>query len=247
MHLEDTAASAAESLRRAGTHWAVVLDDQDDLHGWVSVDRLSGGLVSDHARRMAAWVPVEASLKDAFAQMLQEDAGWIAVLDGNTFLGVLTPSTLHEALRRSIEAEALSIDPEPSRSDPSPPPAEPRRAGPERRVEGEGQPAMPRRSSSSSGVGSGRRSARSSRSDPMIDDDSAAGARQAPEEHALSEVGREIGRDVGRVPEIGAGHRGRPPANQRPRGPRAAPRPRAVPAWCPAGARDEPSCGARCR
>jgi osmoprotectant transport system ATP-binding protein len=112
VHLEDAASAAAQSLHEAGAHWAVVLDDRDDLHGWVSVERLSGGLVRDHARRMDAWVPVEASLKDAFAQMLQEDAGWIAVIDGNTFLGVLTPTTLHEALRRSIEADARSIDPD---------------------------------------------------------------------------------------------------------------------------------------
>jgi osmoprotectant transport system ATP-binding protein len=37
--------------------------------------------------------------------MLQHDAGWIAVLDGDRYLGVLTPSSLHGALRRSIEAD----------------------------------------------------------------------------------------------------------------------------------------------
>jgi osmoprotectant transport system ATP-binding protein len=36
--------------------------------------------------------------------MLQWDAGWVAVLDGSRFLGVLTPVTLHEALRRSVYA-----------------------------------------------------------------------------------------------------------------------------------------------
>jgi osmoprotectant transport system ATP-binding protein len=44
--------------------------------------------------------------------MLQQDAGWVAVLDGNTFLGVLTPVTLHEALRRSVDADALSVHPD---------------------------------------------------------------------------------------------------------------------------------------
>jgi osmoprotectant transport system ATP-binding protein len=112
VHLEDAATDAADSLRRAGARWGVVLDDQDGLHGWVSVDRLTSGLVSDHARRMAAWVPVDAPLKTAFAEMLQQDAGWVAVLDGNTFLGVLTPVTLHEALRRSVDADALSVHPD---------------------------------------------------------------------------------------------------------------------------------------
>jgi osmoprotectant transport system ATP-binding protein len=35
--------------------------------------------------------------------MLQHEAGWVAVLDGDRFLGVLTPESLHAALRRSVE------------------------------------------------------------------------------------------------------------------------------------------------
>lgn len=46
-------------------------------------------------------VPTSAtSLKDA--EMLQHNAGWVAVLDGDTFVGVLRPASLHSALRRSI-------------------------------------------------------------------------------------------------------------------------------------------------
>ena len=52
---------------------------------------------------MEAWVPADASLKTAFAVMLQMEAGWVAVLDGSQFLGVLTPESLHAALRRSVE------------------------------------------------------------------------------------------------------------------------------------------------
>lgn len=63
----------------------------------------------EHARRMEAWVPVGASLKQAFSVMLQHDAGWIAVVDGERFLGVLTPARLHEALRRSIDADAEGV------------------------------------------------------------------------------------------------------------------------------------------
>ena len=61
---------------------------------------------------MEAWLPVGASLKQAFATMLQHDAGWIAVIDKEEtgrFLGVLTPARLHEALRRSIDADAQAI------------------------------------------------------------------------------------------------------------------------------------------
>ena len=56
-------------------------------------------------------MPAGASLKQAFQEMLQNDAGWIAVLDGDRFFGVLTPASLHEALRRSVEADSEGRDP----------------------------------------------------------------------------------------------------------------------------------------
>ena len=71
-----------------------------------------GDLVSDQAKRMEAWLPTGSSLKAAFAEMLQHDAGWVAVLDGDRYVGVLTPATLHEALRRSVESDARGVDPD---------------------------------------------------------------------------------------------------------------------------------------
>jgi osmoprotectant transport system ATP-binding protein len=35
----------------------------------------------------------------------------VAVLDGDRYVGVLTPSVLHEALRRSVEADARAVHP----------------------------------------------------------------------------------------------------------------------------------------
>ncbi|MGX2996481.1 ABC transporter ATP-binding protein [Streptomyces sp. JNUCC 64] len=121
--------------RELDAPWAVVLDGDGVLHGWISAGHARGGsgTVREHVRRMDAWLPVGASLKRAFATMLQHDAGWIAVLeedgagaDGGTtggtasrnggagrpgrFLGVLTPARLHEALRRSTAAEPLAVD-----------------------------------------------------------------------------------------------------------------------------------------
>ncbi|MER6996521.1 betaine/proline/choline family ABC transporter ATP-binding protein [Streptomyces sp. NPDC000410] len=100
--------------RELDSRWAVVLDGADNLHGWISAEEAARnkGFVRDHARRMEAWLPVGASLKQAFATMLQHDAGWIAVIDREEtgrFLGVLTPARLHEALRRSIDADAQDI------------------------------------------------------------------------------------------------------------------------------------------
>jgi len=104
-----------DALRAMGqSRWAVVLDADGGLAGWVGRDMADGpGVVRDRARRMDAWVELADTLKVAFGEMLQWNAGWIAVLDkGHRYLGVLTPSTLHAALRRSVEAEAKHVQPE---------------------------------------------------------------------------------------------------------------------------------------
>ncbi|MER7396647.1 betaine/proline/choline family ABC transporter ATP-binding protein [Streptomyces sp. NPDC000151] len=112
IHLDDPVGRALAGMTADGARWAVVLDHEDRLHGWVAADTLAlakEGTVREHARRMEAWLPVGAPLKQAFSTMLQHDAGWIAVLDGDRFLGVLTPGRLHEALRRSTTADAANI------------------------------------------------------------------------------------------------------------------------------------------
>ncbi|MDI5962878.1 betaine/proline/choline family ABC transporter ATP-binding protein [Streptomyces sp. SL13] len=113
VHLDDPAGRAADRLRAENAQWAVVLDGDGTLHGWVSAEALTAGTVRDHSRRMEAWLPLGANLKQAFSVMLQHDAGWIAVLDGEgadaRFRGVLTPARLHEALRRSIDADARDV------------------------------------------------------------------------------------------------------------------------------------------
>ncbi|MFJ1593614.1 betaine/proline/choline family ABC transporter ATP-binding protein [Kitasatospora albolonga] len=116
VHLDDSLAEATARLRTEGARWAVVLDGRDNLHGWIPADSTvapaAGATVREHARRMEAWLPLGAPLKQAFATMLQHDAGWIAVVDKESegrFLGVLTPARLHEALRRSIDADAQAV------------------------------------------------------------------------------------------------------------------------------------------
>ncbi|WP_206504406.1 ABC transporter ATP-binding protein [Streptomyces chrestomyceticus] len=125
VRLDDDAARAAARLDEEGAAWAVVLDAEGGLHGWVSAAGLkaagrgtetgagaataTGREVRDHARRMDAWLPLGAPLKQAFSTMLQHDAGWIAVLEEERFLGVLTPAALHAALRRSTAADAGSL------------------------------------------------------------------------------------------------------------------------------------------
>ncbi len=118
VHVDDTLADAEAAMD--GSRWAVVLDAEDGLAGWIGRTatsarerRTGGGHVRDHTHRMDAWVGLDDSLKVAFAEMLQWNAGWVAVLDqSDRYVGVLTPSTLHTALRRSVEAEAQDVTPE---------------------------------------------------------------------------------------------------------------------------------------
>jgi osmoprotectant transport system ATP-binding protein len=109
--VSDRLADAGATLAAQHARWAVVLEGDRRLRGWVAQDQCVGeGTVGDRAQRMQAWVPEGSSLKDALATMLRYDAGWVAVLDGDRFVGVLTPTTLHAALRRSIGAEDQGLD-----------------------------------------------------------------------------------------------------------------------------------------
>jgi osmoprotectant transport system ATP-binding protein len=93
-----TAGEAGAALDAAGADWAMVVDAAGAPVGWLT----RPGLVPQPAPDP---VPVTASLKTAFSRLLQADTGWVAVVDGASYLGVLTPATVHEALRRSVVAE----------------------------------------------------------------------------------------------------------------------------------------------
>ncbi len=104
-----TMAEARAKVGSSDGRWAVVVDGDGRLLGWVEPSRQGDGeRVSDsepvakHTRRLEAWIPLDASLKTAFAEMLQHDAAWVAVLDGDRYVGILTPEALHAALRRSV-------------------------------------------------------------------------------------------------------------------------------------------------
>ena len=103
--------SVGDARRELGdSQWAVVLDRSGGLHGWVKDTMLTGGgTVAEVCRRFDATVALDSSLKDAFAEMLQHDAGWVAVLDRDRYVGVLTPWSLQVALRRSVDS-GLGVD-----------------------------------------------------------------------------------------------------------------------------------------
>lgn len=109
--------AAADSLRRGardgdGTEphaerdgdgrWAVVVAGDGQLLGWVEIDERAVGSVGDRVQPFASRVPLGASLRTALAEMLEHDVAWIPVLDGERYLGVLSPNAVHAAMRRSV-------------------------------------------------------------------------------------------------------------------------------------------------
>jgi osmoprotectant transport system ATP-binding protein len=113
---QTTVAEAQAAVTGQGTSWAVVVDDAGRLLGWVEPGRMDqagspgpSATVARYMRPLDARVPIDASLKAAFAEMLQHDAGWVAVLDKERFLGVLTPDALHAALRRSVGGDPVPV------------------------------------------------------------------------------------------------------------------------------------------
>ncbi|MCU1495133.1 MAG: Glycine betaine/carnitine/choline transport ATP-binding protein OpuCA [Acidimicrobiaceae bacterium] len=102
-------AVANEQMHASGYRFAVVLDGSERPIGWVprepvTADSVGDGdrPVADRLRPFQAAVALGSSLKDALAQMLQYDDGFVAVVDGEQYVGVLTPDDLHAAMRRSL-------------------------------------------------------------------------------------------------------------------------------------------------
>lgn len=107
-----TVGEALAAVQREGTRWAAVVDQASGrLVGWVEPERApdASAPVSRSMRPMQANVAIGSSLKGAFAEMLQHDAAWVAVLDNGRYLGVLTPEALHAALRRSVGGEPVPV------------------------------------------------------------------------------------------------------------------------------------------
>ena len=90
------------------SEWAVVVDHERRLLGWITVG--AGGsedLAEKHVQKFAVQVALGTSLKRVLGSMLEFDISWVPVVEGERFLGVVTPNGLHAAMRRSVGGEPL--------------------------------------------------------------------------------------------------------------------------------------------
>ncbi len=93
-------------LASAGDGYAVVVNANGRLEGWLGREQADGdGTVGARARPVDATVRLPASLRDALSALMLADAGWVAVLDGERFAGVLTPGALHLATRPPLDQD----------------------------------------------------------------------------------------------------------------------------------------------
>jgi len=109
----ESVAGARRILAAAGREWAVVVGEGDGAPvGSLTLDDAGpagedgAGAVLSRMQPLPATVPSTETLERALAELLQHDAAWVAVVDGDRYVGVLTPTTLHAALRRSVAAGA---------------------------------------------------------------------------------------------------------------------------------------------
>ena len=102
--LGDTLGAARAAIAGAPEPYAVALDDQGNLRGWVAERHLAsgGGTVADVVRRFDESVELGDSLRRGLSELVQHDAGWLPVLQGDRYIGVLTANAVYAALRRTV-------------------------------------------------------------------------------------------------------------------------------------------------
>jgi osmoprotectant transport system ATP-binding protein len=103
----DSLEQARKIMEQTRTSWVAVVDDESRLRGHVRAANAAGaGTAGDRAERVEAWVSIDDYLENALAAMLLTDYGWVAVVDGERFVGVLTPEAIYRALRSSLDEAA---------------------------------------------------------------------------------------------------------------------------------------------
>jgi osmoprotectant transport system ATP-binding protein len=99
VRLDDDAVDALRVVDASGSEFAVVVDERGAVDGLVDRKDLTGATsVADRLKPLPT-VSATATLRDALSVLLQDDRGVAAVIDGDRYCGVLTPPSVHGALR----------------------------------------------------------------------------------------------------------------------------------------------------
>jgi osmoprotectant transport system ATP-binding protein len=108
-----TYAEGRSLVQSSAEPYAVVVDEHGTLRGWVGERELRNGdtpgTVGERLRRFESTVQVGDSLRRALAEIVQQDAGWLPIVDGDRYLGVLTPMAVYAALRRTAPSHEEDV------------------------------------------------------------------------------------------------------------------------------------------
>jgi len=101
---DDTLSTARARLAQTGVRSLPIVAPDGTLRGRLSAENAQGdGAVAEHAVRTEARVEITDSLEMALSRALLNEEGWVEVTQGDRYLGSLQPSTIHRALRASLE------------------------------------------------------------------------------------------------------------------------------------------------
>jgi osmoprotectant transport system ATP-binding protein len=95
-----TLAEARAAMDRVGTSYALIPNDDGTCREIRQRFASGDGLVADRAQPVVV-VDLHRSLEQALAAILLSDDGFVAVFDGTTYRGALTPDAVYRALRTS--------------------------------------------------------------------------------------------------------------------------------------------------
>jgi osmoprotectant transport system ATP-binding protein len=104
----DALRTARDALAASGAASLPVVDETGTLRGQIRADDLASndsiGDVASRTTRVEAWVDAGDSLQTALSRALLTSDGWVAVLDDERLLGVLTPESIRQSLRASMNS-----------------------------------------------------------------------------------------------------------------------------------------------
>jgi osmoprotectant transport system ATP-binding protein len=104
---DDAIATARDAFAASGAMSLPVVDRNGALRGRIRADDVvtaDNGDVRSRTVRVEAWVDAHDSLQTALSRALLTADGWVAVLDDEVLLGVLTPESIHQSLRASMNS-----------------------------------------------------------------------------------------------------------------------------------------------
>ena len=90
-----TLADARRTMDEQRETWAVVLDGPVPRGALPRHAAEGDGVVADRFDNHVATVSTDATLRAALSELLLHDDGWVAVVDGDRYVGALTPACLH--------------------------------------------------------------------------------------------------------------------------------------------------------